>query len=78
MPSQVQVVLQNLAGVCNGEALGRREAARAALRSRLRTTAVLGARGLPAKRAEWYGTTRLVSAPGGPIYTAHLAIVIVC
>jgi len=52
MPSQVQVVLQNLAGVCNGEALGRREVARTRFLQQATTTAVLGARGVPAKQAE--------------------------
>lgn len=52
MPSQVQVVLQNLAGMCNGEALGRRETARTGSVQQATTTAVLGARGVLAKRAE--------------------------
>jgi hypothetical protein len=66
MPSQVQVVLQNPAGVCNGGALGRTMAA------------VLGARGALQSGQNGMEPLAGLQRPAGQFCTAHLAIVIVC
>src|SRR6185295_2589001 len=65
MPSQVQVVLQNLARVSDGGARGGREATRAAPHGGLPRIAGGGLQGKPARGAALPGAWRLRSRPAG-------------